>query len=98
MSLHGDTTDLPSPDLPLFGTNLTVKIQTMDSSEPINEIHDSQGIIAPLSYSGPNSPTSDVDSSSPSPPATDICRNKLFYQAQLNDAIKSRETCLHSTC
>ncbi|KAG8171408.1 hypothetical protein JTE90_011156 [Oedothorax gibbosus] len=94
MSLHGDFTDPPSPDQPLFDTNMTGKIQAMDSSEQINEIQDSQGIIAPITYSRPNSPITDVDSSSPStpaPPATDICRNKLYYQAKLNDTIKARD-------
>ncbi|KAG8171234.1 hypothetical protein JTE90_014865 [Oedothorax gibbosus] len=98
MSLHGDFTDPPSPDQPLFDTKMTGKIQAMDSSEQINEIQDSQEIIAPITYSRPNSPITDVDSSSPStpaPPATDICRDKLHYQTQLNDAIKARDNLLY---
>ncbi|KAG8195508.1 hypothetical protein JTE90_010810 [Oedothorax gibbosus] len=93
--------DLTSPDHPLFGTKLTTNGQAIDSSELIIDSNNSQALKSTLPNSRPTSPmmvSNDVVSSAPStpaPPATDICRNKLYYQAQLNDTIKARDNYLY---
>ncbi|KAG8175948.1 hypothetical protein JTE90_026932 [Oedothorax gibbosus] len=91
--------DSTSTIQPISDIKLTDNGQAIDSSELSNDSIKFQDSITALPNSRPISPmmiSDDITSSATStsaPPVTDsqICRDKLFYQTQLNDTLKARD-------